>query len=349
MLHSIDAMQAEVALRVAEYDRRGLAGDWHALTTSQWLAHTVRVTKSEATRLIRTGGSLGQMPTASRLATEGRITSGAVRKLTAARDRHPDAFELHESVLAETATYLAPRDLRRAIAHWEQQVAYPDAVAEVASRRRRRRLSINQTWDGMYSVSGELDPETGQVVTTALEAHVQSANLDAEDDRTYAQKTADGLADICRYHLDHAEHPATSSGTKPHVTVEVDYDTLIRSDGDERSLPELDGIPVDVETIRRLACDANVVRMVIGPRSEVLDVGRSTRTVPPALRRAVDRRDGGCTWTGCDAPANWCDAHHIHHWAEGGSTDLGNLRLLCRRHHTVTHERGASSGSDPPC
>ena len=92
------------------------------------------------------------------------------------------------------------------------------------------------------------------------------------------------------------------------------------------------------ETARRLACDARVSRIITRGDSQPLDVGRATRTVPASLRRALDTRDGGCTHTGCDIPAKWCDAHHIQHWADGGPTSLDNLRLLCRRHHRAAHD-----------
>ncbi len=92
-----------------------------------------------------------------------------------------------------------------------------------------------------------------------------------------------------------------------------------------------------VETIRQLACDASVSRIVFGPNSEVLDVGRKTRVIPTALRRAVIARDRHCTHQGCDRPARWCDVHHKIHWADGGETCLENLRLLCRFHHSLTH------------
>ncbi len=92
------------------------------------------------------------------------------------------------------------------------------------------------------------------------------------------------------------------------------------------------------ETARRLACDAGLVAMVHGRRGEVLDVGRRTRAVPPALRRALDHRDRGCRFPGCGS--RFCDAHHIVPWAEGGETTLDNLVLLCRRHHRRVHEDG---------
>jgi hypothetical protein len=121
---------------------------------------------------------------------------------------------------------------------------------------------------------------------------------------------------------------------KPHVTVTVDYETLKRQ---TRRLPEIDGVAVTPETIRRITCDAGIIPIMLGSDSELLDVGRKTRTIPSAIRRALDRRDGGCTWRGCGAPVSWCDAHHIIHWADGGKTSIDNLKLLCRRHHTATH------------
>ncbi|SEM17046.1 HNH endonuclease, partial [Blastococcus sp. DSM 46786] len=88
---------------------------------------------------------------------------------------------------------------------------------------------------------------------------------------------------------------------------------------------------------RWLACDGNVSRIVIGPDGEVLDYGRRQRISPPPLRRALDARDRGCVFTGCDAPAHWCDVHHLIHWIDGGQTNLGNCALLCERHHTKIH------------
>jgi hypothetical protein len=75
-------------------------------------------------------------------------------------------------------------------------------------------------------------------------------------------------------------------------------------------------------------------------KSEVLDLGRSTRVVSRAQRRALVLRDGGCGFPGCDRPPQWCDAHHLRHWVKGGPTDLWNLVLLCRRHHVLCHEGG---------
>ena len=103
-------------------------------------------------------------------------------------------------------------------------------------------------------------------------------------------------------------------------------------------LDEAGGIHVSAETARRLACDAATVRMQHGPAGEILDVGRRTRTISPALRRALRVRDRQCRFPGCRNRR--VDAHHIEHWADGGRTALDNLVLLCRRHHRAVHEEG---------
>jgi hypothetical protein len=101
-----------------------------------------------------------------------------------------------------------------------------------------------------------------------------------------------------------------------------------------------DGELLSAETCRRLLCDAGVVPVLEDSDGKVLDVGRKTRTVPAAIRRAVALRDGGCQFPGCDNQI--VDAHHVVHWADGGETSRDNLVSLCRGHHTFVHEGGAS-------
>jgi hypothetical protein len=113
-------------------------------------------------------------------------------------------------------------------------------------------------------------------------------------------------------------------GVKPQVAVTLALETLQRA----RCAPagELDfGLPLSAQAARRLACDAQVVPVVLGSAGEPLDVGRASQTVPPAIRRAVVARDRHCAFPGCDRPAQWCHAHHIRHWADGGATAVRNL------------------------
>jgi hypothetical protein len=120
------------------------------------------------------------------------------------------------------------------------------------------------------------------------------------------------------------------------VVVTVDADAL--REGSDAGQSILDGVRVPAETSRRIACDASLVVMTHDGAGNLLDVGRRTRTVPPAIRRALDHRDRGCRFPGC--ASRFCDAHHIRHWADGGATRLDNLVNLCRRHHRAVHEEG---------
>ncbi|MGD2121867.1 MAG: DUF222 domain-containing protein [Gemmatimonadota bacterium] len=139
---------------------------------------------------------------------------------------------------------------------------------------------------------------------------------------------------------DPASTPVPVSGSRAEryqVVLYVEPETL-RSDG-EGGLSEMeDGTRVSAETSQRISCDAGLVRIARNQKGKILDVGRRTRTIPPAIRRALDARDGGCRFPGCGS--RFAEGHHIHHWAEGGETRLDNLVLLSRYHHRLLHEGG---------
>lgn len=332
-------VEATLVHGVAELDRRAVPDRRYALSTKQWLRRFCRRTASDASSTVTVARALRSMPNVAKRAMVGDIPVSGLRQIARIARRHPDDFPLHEETFADIAGSLDARDLRRAIDHWRQQVDHADVTADTAGRRAQRRASIAQTTDGMWHLEGLLDPESGRTVATAMRAHADPGNLDPGDDRSHAQRMADGLTEIARHSLDRGEIK-TSGGERPHLTVTVSYDQLTDADGDVSPLPEIDGTPVRSETMRRLACDARIVRMVLDGQGQPLDVGRAVRTVTPAIRRALDARDGGCVWAGCDLPPAWCDAHHIEHWADGGPTSLENLQLLCRRHHGVVHEGG---------
>jgi hypothetical protein len=99
-------------------------------------------------------------------------------------------------------------------------------------------------------------------------------------------------------------------------------------------------MPVSSTTVERLACDASVTRIILDSRSNVIDVGRAKRTISGPGRKALNVRDRGCTWPGCERPASWTSGHHIRHWIHGGTNEPSNLTLLCYRHHWNVHEGG---------
>jgi hypothetical protein len=277
------------------------------------------------------------MPETRRALASGEISGSAARVLVAARDSDHEAFEEAESLLVDAARRHEVRDLQRAVAYWRNGVESRQALeAREDSLRERRQLQVSPTVFGMVRIDGDLDPETGETVLTALRISVDAATRsgDPDDRRSPAQRRADALGEICRQWLDSADRPRVA-GERPHVTVTVSIDALRGVDGECGEFDHLG--PISQEIARHWACDASVTRVILGPRSEPLDVGRSTPVVSAAIRRALVVRDRICRFPGCDRPPPWCDAHHVVHWAGGGTTALANLILLCRPHHRLAH------------
>jgi hypothetical protein len=203
--------------------------------------------------------------------------------------------------------------------HEDDKLAEPDNV-----------FRYQRTRNGGMRFTGRLDQEAA----TQLEALVTTIGKPTKDDpRDMPHRHGDAMAAIVHMAANTGEAP-TEGGEKPHVTVTLDFNFLLEGIG-EATLD--DGSFLTPAAARRLACDADIIPMVLGSDSLPLDVGREHRLVTPKQRKALVARDKGCAFPGCDLPARWADAHHIRHWIDGGATDLQNLVLLCRRHHRLVH------------
>ena len=192
--------------------------------------------------------------------------------------------------------------------------------------------------NGMIKVSGQLDPEAGAVLTAALDPLTAPNPSDANggrDPRPAERRRAEALIEICRRAA--AAGGAAPTTSKAQIVVTIDLDPLTNAiRGAGRTLA---GEVLSPGAIRKLACDASITPMILGSQSQPLDVGRTKRLVTPALLAALWARDKGCTFPGCGRPPQWCDAHHVKHWVDGGPTALLNLALLCAFHHTWVHQR----------
>ena len=190
----------------------------------------------------------------------------------------------------------------------------------------------------MTLIRGRLDAEGAAVLRTALDPFTGPApsTADGPDPRSPARRQADGLIELARRALQTGDLPETG-GQRPQVTITLDYETLRKQLG----AAELGwGGPVTAASARRIACDAQLIPVLLGGAGQPLDVGRASHTIPTGIRRALVARDRGCAFPGCDRPAAWCDGHHIQHWADGGPTALANLVLLCGHHHRTIHHHG---------
>ncbi len=250
---------------------------------------------------MRVAKALAGMPATAAAYGDGDITYPAVRALTDAYRAHPEVFIEHEKTLVAVARSLGARPLKMAVDYWRQAIDEASALDDANRRYESRRLHVSVTMGGMVRLDGDLDPEGGEVVITALGSITDREARATDDKRTPAQQRSDALVEICRQWLDRGE-TARVGGEKPHLSVTVDLEVLERR-GTGKSETE-NGQVLHPETVRRLACDAGVSRIVTRSGSEPLDVGRRTRTVPSGLRRAVVARDLHCTFPGCDRPSD---------------------------------------------
>jgi 5-methylcytosine-specific restriction endonuclease McrA len=354
----LDAATARLLDLIREFDARGGWGNGFS-SCAAWLTWRVGLDPGAARERVRVARALGSLPLLRQALARGELSYSKVRALT--RIAAPETEERLIAVgRAGTAEHV-----ERIVRGWRRV----DRIAEAkenARRHRSRALHVYQDEDGMVVIRGRLEPEAGVVLMKALEAgrdaRYQRRRADdvsaetssrvsaetyadgsertglilADDPPTWGQQQADALALIAETALHHGIGPG-APGERYQVVVHVDAPVLADPDAPGESVLE-NGTHVSAETSQRLACDASRVMMRHDPDGRVTEVGARTRTIPPALRRALQHRDNGCRFPGCDRPFG--QGHHIRHWAHGGPTTLSNLAMLCRRHHRAVHEEG---------
>lgn len=241
----------------------------------------------------------------------------------------------------------------------EQQKAELQGLFIRRNCRGLRRLDIYATEDQFETLMTALSPGTNPRAGTPEPAGGTCVDLEGKeravppDTRSYPQKCLDGLVASCAMALSMGQLP-DNGGSKPQVMAVIPYDLLRESvnvpgtggpDDGRRTAPQKTpegGMltfagPVPVGQIRRIACDADIIPVVLSGESRILDVGTASRYFPPYLRRALVARDRGCAFPGCTAPAPWCEAHHISYHSHGGSTGTDNGVMLCGFHHHLIH------------
>ena len=312
-----------------------------AVTMTSWLRWRARLTGRSASAAVTTARELDRrLPAVARALASGQVSAQAARVIATGVHGTSDADTAALEPIALGAALTSPPDhVATAISRYRYCLD-PDEGAEGALRRQERQgFSYGRTYDGMIAVKGLLDEVTGAAVITAVEARSAPG---AHDLRTPAQRRAVALGDICRQALDSGRLPQTGL-VRPHLVLTTDAPTLRRAPGHAAADLAHAG-PVCPDTARRLACDSDVTVVSLDESGRPVDLGRQRRYFTVHQKRAIAVRDGNCCyWPGCDRPADWTEAHHDIHWADGGPTDVSNGRLPCKRHHTLLHEGGWST------
>ncbi len=344
-----DRLEAEFLRRLDRFDRaHGALADGAGSTTS-WVRDHCAVTWKAGASRVRLARTLGELPATLDSARAGRASLSNVTMIAQlANDVGVAQVALLEHILVGAAETLDPGDMRTVTQVARLRIDPDGVLADDNRAHERRWFECEQTYGGVFVLRGELDAEGGALVKTAIDALSQGMTHD--ETRTGSQRRADALVELAATQLRCGDHRDVH-GQRPHLTLTVSAATL-RGDADGWPA-ELRGVgPIHPETARRIACDAALTVVAVAPpaaggsawtgsRPPVLPlaVGRETRTIPAHLRTALNLRDQGCRFPGCDRPPAWTDGHHIIHWPDG-PTELGNLVSLCRTHHRRVHEQG---------
>lgn len=267
-----------------------------------------------------------------------QIQSDQAEQLFKAAERMPDRYPEAESVLLEIAGD-TPDETRKMLDYWTNEDERSNSG--LADQLARRRFDYRRKANGMLEGEFLMTETAGQALLTSLDA--VAGPPDSADDRNASQRHHDAVEDLANGFLRSSDAPVVG-GERPHINVLVDVEALTGSGGGLHETEE--GHVLDLESLRLLGCDSSLSRIVLKGQSEILDVGRRTRVIPVALRRAVIARDRCCTWAGCTRQPRWCDVHHIVSWADGGETAMPNLCLLCRYHHTMVHQADIELAED---
>ncbi len=318
---------------------------------------------------------LGQVRQA---ALDGEVSSDQAAAITQGMNQMPQQFTDEqrgqaEQVFLDKAKTMPARKLARMADEVAAQVA-PELARSLeekakgldAQRRRavqRRHLSYGDDGDGSVWFKGSLPQVEAAPFVALIEAHVQADRVaekdrdeglrslkpgprvlreqrDAGEGRTPDQRRADALVAAIGEHRDGPQ----VAGDRPRIVVTIEEKDL--RERAEACGVLANGAEVGPGELRRMCCDADLMPVVLGSESEILDVGRQYRLVTPAIRRALSIRDKGCVFPGCRAKDTACQAHHVIPWWAGGATAMNNLALLCPHHHAVIEPDRFEPGAD---
>ena len=343
----VDGIQARF---VAAAERAGVPQRSGAGSTTGWLKQETGRAGGQAARTSRLARATESAPELTDAVASGDIGPDQADTIASGLDRD----ELRPDDLAE----LLPAARRQDPGMFRRQ------ARQLAGRRRQERLRAQElvardarnhrqwrTADGSLRYEGLLPPAEGDLMEKAIGAFYLPDGKDVPDDqrRSHAQRSADAMTALLGAAL-RAGEAGDVGGVRPHITLTAPFEAMAPlEDAAAAGLTAVTdcGTVLSMAAFRKLACDAGVRRLLVGPDSQPLDVGRSTRLWPAPIRAAITAVDGGCRGPGCDQAPDRCIIHHVRWWEGGGETSAANGAPLCDRHHDVVHDEGWLLEMDP--
>lgn len=324
---------------IAEFDRRNGWADGKLPSCAHWLNFKCGLNLGAAREKVRVAHALDSLPKIAASMSRGELSYSKARAVTRV------ACEATEDTFLMIALHGTAHHVEKLVRGY-RQAQQAEELSREARQHTHRSLSYWFADDGSLVLKGRLPALAGAMLIKALDVAIEtvhsseiSANVVEERPMSYQARRADALTAMAEHYLagrsDSSGTASSGTADRYQVIVHVDAETL-RDHGAGRCEIE-HGPSIPAETARRLTCDSSLIEVLESEAGEPLDVGRKTRSIPPAIRRALNSRDGGCRFPGC-THARYVDAHHIQHWANGGKTKLSNLVTLCRLHHRLVHE-----------
>lgn len=355
--------QAWQARLAADIEASEVAWREHKTSTTTWLAEAGNLTPREARGLVKAGQELARFTTIGEAAAAGVVLSSQAGAITSVLGELPREFP--EQAVTEAQTLMVSfaashnaAELRRLSGHLLEVLA-PETAEELEAARlerqqrkamQRRYLEFHGDGQGSVLLRGSLPTAAAEPFIRIIDAYAAAEKRGLEridpnaEHVSPAMRRADALVAMVHHHGQQALAPV-HGGDRPRIVLTLSWDKLLKHCADaglaQRAVAGAgaclvgSGEPVPASVVRQLLCDSDILPVVLGGPSEILDVGRTARLVTPAIRAALELRDGGCAFPGCNAPPQACQAHHINPWYRGGPTALWNLVLLCPHHHGI--------------
>jgi hypothetical protein len=320
--HFIDGLELDFARFAAEFAAGQQWAEEGFNSPADWVRFNCHMNSNTAWNALTVGEQVDQLPETLVAMRSGDIGFAHVATMANTADK-VKGFD--ETQLLPLAKEHSPGKFHYKALHYRHALDAKGYADEQERIVEQRSLHLSTAQDGCLLVNGVFDPVGGATVRSALEKLAKP--MGEHDDRTRDQRLADAAVELAG-----GRKPAT-------IQVTATVDTLKAMAGAAGGEMEF-SMPLPAATVQRLACDSNVMRVILDAPSTVIDVGRSRRVVGAGLRKAMAVRDQHCQWPGCERPASMCDGHHLVHWVDGGETNLDNCILLCKRHHRMVHEGG---------
>lgn len=332
----LNAAHYRFLMLIAEWDRRKGWSDGATQSCAHWLNWACGINMGAAREKVRTAHALENLPLIAAAMQRGELSYAKVRALTRV------ACPKTERTLLQYALHGTAEHVERIVRDY-RRCKEAEELSREAQQHASRALSWFHDSDGTLLIRARLPAEAGQLFIKAITAaceEVAERDVSAETPSVKSKLhssacKADALAAVAETFLAHGA-AALKGGERHQVVVHVDAETLRDSTAGRCQFEH--GPSMAAETARRLSCDCSVVPIIENESGEPLSVGRKTRSIPPAIQRALNARDRGCCrFPGCPN-TRYLDGHHIKHWAHGGETKLSNLLTLCKFHHRQVHE-----------